>query len=149
MDEPPILKLTMITLKSMTASAAIVTMSAMSVVVADETPLAKEMSETSSALKSLRKIAKDDYSGGAAAARKAHEHFLKGMAYTARMIEDMAAGPNKVKALADQRRLNGLAYAALCELEMAYLAEDEEAIDVAMTKVKKVKKEGHKKYEDS
>lgn len=151
MNEPSILQSSMTTFKTMTAVAAAFAMSAASVIAQedDETPLAKEMSGTSSALKSLRKIAKDDYIGGAAAARTAHEHFLKGMTYTASMIEDMDPGLDKAKALADQRRINGLAYAALCELEIAYLAKDDAAIKAATTKIKEIKKEGHEKYEDS
>ena len=137
------------TLYTLLVAATSVTLGTASVYAEDETPLAKEMSETSSALKSLRKIAKDDYVGGAAAARTAHEAFLKGMVYPAAAIEAMPPGLEKAKALADQRRINGLAYAALCELEMAYLAKDDAAIKAATTKIKEVKKEGHDKYEDS
>ena len=57
-------------------------------------------------------------------------------------------GDEKAKALADSRRLLGLSYAALCELEIAYLEKDPAKIEAAMTKVKGTKKEGHKKYTD-
>lgn len=60
----------------------------------------------------------------------------------------MADGKDKAKALADYRRMMGLSYASLCELEIAYLEEDAEKVDAAMTKVKAGKKEGHKKYSD-
>ncbi len=114
----------------------------------DDTPLEKTMSESSKALKSLRKIDKDDWVGGAEAARAAAEGIRKGMEYIPVLIEDMADGDDKVKAIADYRRMMGLSYAYLCELEMAYLEKDADKVDAAMSKVKAGKKEGHKKYSD-
>ncbi len=64
------------------------------------------------------------------------------------MVEEMKDGKEKTKAIADYRRLMGLSYAALCELELAYLEEDQAKVDAVMKKVKAGKKEGHKKYED-
>jgi predicted negative regulator of RcsB-dependent stress response len=60
----------------------------------------------------------------------------------------MPDGKEKTKAIADYRRMMGLSYANLSELELAYLEEDEEKVDEAMKKVKAGKKEGHKKYSD-
>jgi len=114
----------------------------------DDTPMSEEMSDVSSSLKKLRKIDKDDWVGMANATRAAHVSLLKGMAFTAMMVKDMKDGPEKVKSLADSRRLLGLSYAALCELEIAFLEKDQKKVDAAMTKVKSIKKEGHKKYTD-
>lgn len=113
-----------------------------------DTEMGKAMSETSKALKSLRKLPKDDYKAAAAAVRTAHEALLKSMSYTAVMVEEMPAGDEKAKALADSRRILGLNYAALCELELAYLEGDDEMIAAANAKVKESKKEGHRKYTD-
>lgn len=110
--------------------------------------MGKQMEEISDSLKALRKIEKDDYAQGATLVRTAHEAMLKSMVHQAALVKEMQDGPEKVKALADSRRLMGLAYAALCELEIAYLEKDDAKIEAAMDKVKGSKKEGHKKYTD-
>lgn len=113
-----------------------------------KTPLAEAMEQTSDALKSLRKIDRADWAAGAAAARKAAEGAREGMAYVPVLIEEMEEGKEKAVALADFRRLMGLSYAALCELELAYLEKDQAKVEAAIKKIKAGKKEGHKKYED-
>lgn len=113
-----------------------------------KTPLAKEMKEASKALKALRKLPKDDWEGGAKLARAAAESIRKSMAFTPVMFKDMKDGLEKEKAVADYRRLMGLNYASLCELELAYLAQDPAKVEAATKKWKSIKKEGHKKYED-
>lgn len=119
-----------------------------SAVAEEHTQMEKDMKEASDALKSLRKIDATDFEGGAKLAREAHVALLKSMAHQASMVKDMPDGVEKQKALADSRRLLGLAYAALCELEIAYLEKDKDKVDAAMTKIKDSKKEGHKKYTD-
>ncbi|MFK7909300.1 MAG: hypothetical protein AB8F34_01725 [Akkermansiaceae bacterium] len=114
----------------------------------DDTPLAKSMSQASKALKALRKLPKDDWAGGAKAARTAADGIRQGMEFTPAMLKDMKDGLEKEKALADYRRLMGLNYAALCELELAYLEQDPAKIEAATKSWKALKKEGHKKYED-
>lgn len=106
------------------------------------------MKDVSKSLKGLRQIAKDDYAGGAAMARKAHEALLRSMEHTASMVKDMPDGAEKAKALADSRRLLGQTYSALCELELAYLEKSDAKIAAAMGKIKESKGEGHKKYTD-
>ena len=116
---------------------------------ADEgTPMSREMSVVSKKLKELRKIPKDDYKAGVVAVRQAHEALLKSMAYVPMLIEEIPEGEARDKELADFRRVMGLSYAALCELELAYLEGDDEKIKAAMSKVKDTKKEGHRKYTD-
>ena len=114
----------------------------------DDTPLAKSMKEASDALKALRKLEKDDWTGGAEKARVAAEGIRKGMEFIPALIKDMKDGDEKAKAIADYRRLMGLNYAALCELELAYLEKDASKVEAATTSWKALKKEGHKKYED-
>lgn len=114
----------------------------------NDSPLAKAMKESSKALKALRKIPKDDWAGGAKHARVAAEGIRKSMAFLPVLVKEMPDGPEKVKAIADYRRLLGLNYAALCELELAYLEESPEKVEAATSAWKKLKKEGHKKYED-
>ncbi len=114
----------------------------------DDTPLTKTMEEASEAIKSLRKIDKNDWNSGADLARKAADGIRKGMEFIPWLIEEMPDGLEKTKAIADYRRMMGLSYADLCELELAYLDQDADKVDEVMTRVKAGKKEGHKKYSD-
>ena len=114
----------------------------------DETPLGEAMEQSGKALKSLRKMDKGDWAGGAKAARTSADGMRKGMEFIPALVKEMPDGKKKVKAVADYRRMMGLVYAALCELELAFLDEDQAKVDAAMTKIKAIKKEGHKKYED-
>ena len=114
----------------------------------DQHPLGVEMDEISGGLKSLRKLARSDnkWADSAAAIRKARGHALKSITIVPKEVEALPDGPEKAKALADSARLMGMMYAALCELELAFLNEDEEAVEVAIDKCKDIKKEGHEKY---
>ncbi len=118
---------------------------------ADKTPMEKEMKIVSTKLKELRKMKKEDkayYENGAKAVREAHEALLRSMAFQPVLVKDMKDGDEKLIALADSRRLMGLTYANLCELEVAYLKKDEKLIGELASKWKSLKKEGHKKYTD-
>lgn len=114
----------------------------------EETPLTKAMEQTSSALKKLRRIDKSDWDAGAKAARSAAEGIRKGMEFIPAIVKEMPDGKDKDKAIADYRMMMGQSYAAICELELAYLEEDQEKVNAASRKVKGGKKEGHKKYTD-
>lgn len=113
----------------------------------DETPLSKEMDELSSTLKSLRKA--EGWEAKAEIARKAQEYCLAGLKYLPRQFKEMPEGKEKAKATADYKRLTADAYSAICQLEIAFLNEDEDAVDEALSLIKEVKKSGHKKYDDS
>ena len=114
----------------------------------DETPLAIQMDEMSSALKSLRRLARDPerWSKSAAAIVKGAQACIKAMAYVPSEIEALPAGLEKAKALADARRMMGLTLAAFSELELAFLAKDEEKVDAAIDKLKELKGDAHEKY---
>jgi len=114
----------------------------------EHTPLEKAMKISSNALKSLRKMDKSDWAGGAKAARTAADGCRQGMEFIPALVKEMADGKEKDKAIADYRRMMGLSYAAFCELEIGYLEESQEKVDAAMKKLKAGKKEGHKKYTD-
>jgi phosphoenolpyruvate-protein kinase (PTS system EI component) len=114
----------------------------------DHTPMEKEMKTVSDSLKSLRKIDKADYAAGAEAVRKAHAAILRSMAYSPSLVKEMKDGDEKTIALADSRRLMGMTYAILCEMEIAYVKKDDALIKDLTSKWKDLKKEGHKKYTD-
>lgn len=114
----------------------------------EETPLQKSMNEANKELKLLRKMEVGDWKAGAEAARSAAAGFLKGFEHLPILINEMPDGKEKTVAIADYRRLMGLAYASICELELAYLAEDQAMVDAAQVKIKASKKEGHQKYEE-
>ena len=112
----------------------------------ESTPLGENMDKVSSSLKSLRKA--EGWEAKAEIARKAQEACLGGLKYLPKTFEKITDAKEKAKATADYKRLIGSAYAALCQLESAFLEEDEDAVDEAMSLIKSLKKEGHKKYED-
>lgn len=113
-----------------------------------DTEMGKEMAAASKKLKSLRTLPLNDFEAAAIAVRKSHEALLRSMAHTPALIAEMPEGIEKQKALADSRRLLGLSYAALCELEIAYLDKDDAKVKSIMSQIKQLKKEGHKKYTD-
>mgnify|MGYP000205434653 CR=1 FL=1 len=114
----------------------------------EDTPMAKEMKIVSDSLKSLRKIDKADHASGAEAVSKANAAIRRSMAYSPSLVKEMKDGDEKVIALADSRRLMGMTYAILCEMEIAYIKKDDKLIGELARKWKDLKKEGHKKYTD-
>ena len=112
------------------------------------TPLAKEMDEIAGALKGLRRLKRspDRWTASAEAIRKVLPNAEKCIPMVPREIEALPDGPEKTKALADSRRYMGMMYVALCELELAFLNEDEDAVEAAIDKCNDIKKESHDKY---
>lgn len=111
---------------------------------ADDTPLAEEMDGISSALKGLRKA--EDSAAKAQLARDAQVACLKSLEYLPKVFEKESDAAKVAAMTADYKRLIGLTYAKLAELEMAFLAGDEEKADEAIDALKDLKKEGHKAY---
>lgn len=112
----------------------------------DETPLGEQMSEISSSLKGLRKA--ESWEAKAELAREAQKACIASLEYLPKIFADISDEKEKAKATADYKRLIADSLSALCQLEVAFLAEDQDAVDEAMSLIKGVKKEGHKKYED-
>lgn len=115
---------------------------------AGDSKMAEEMETVSDNLKSLRKIPKDDFAAGAKAVNAARAAIYASMTEIPQMIDYWKEGPKKEVAKADSARLMALSYAALCDLEIAYIEKDAEKIKTAMSKIKGIKKEGHEKYSD-
>lgn len=112
----------------------------------DETPMTKEMKTAGKALKKLRVTDAEDWTELAKIAKEANEAFLRSMSYDADIIKYLKDEGKKKIALADSRRMMGLCYAALCELELAYLKKDKELVDAAYKKFKDLKSDGHELY---
>ena len=110
----------------------------------EDTPLTGQMEEASGALKKLRRA--PDFAAKAALAREGQAAILKSMEYLPAMFKSITDEAEKTKATADYKRLMGLTYAAFAELELAFLAEDEEKADEVIDKLKDLKKEGHNAY---
>jgi hypothetical protein len=110
----------------------------------EETPLAEQMEEVSGALKGLRRA--PDFAAKAELARKGQEATLNSLKYLPKMFEGMKDAKEKAKATADYKRMIGLTYSLFAELEMAFLAEDEDKADEIVDKLKDMKKEGHNAY---
>ena len=106
------------------------------------------MSVISDSLKAMRKVDRDeDWKKGAELARQASDaafHCIQKIPQNISNIPDQAI---QQRAMADYRRLSALAYASLCQLELAYLAEDADAVKAAKSEVFAIRKEGHDKYE--
>ena len=113
---------------------------------ADDTPLAEEMDVLSSSLKKLRKA--ETAAEKVDLVHAAQKSTIKSVRYCPMVFKDIKDEKEKAKATADYKRLIGLTYAKLCELEMAYLAGDEEKADEIKGELKDLKKDGHEKYTD-
>jgi len=128
------------------AIAAVMGFGSVSFVHADEdTPLAQEMDKVSSSLKGLRKA--ETFADKIKLAQTAQEATLKSLEYLPILFKDIQ-GKDLAKGTADYKRLIGLTYAALCELELAFIAEDDAKADEVVDKLKALKKEGHREYTD-
>jgi len=112
----------------------------------DETPLAEEMETASSSLKGLRKA--ETTADKVALVQAAQKSTLKALEYLPMIFKDLKDAKELAKGTADFKRLVGLSYVALCELELAFIAEDEAKADEILGKLKDLKKEGHKAYTD-
>ena len=112
----------------------------------DETPLGEEMDVLSGSLKRLRKA--ETAPEKVELVHAAQKATIKSLQYSPMVFKDMKDEKEKAKATADYKRLIGLTYAKLCELEMAYLAGDEDKADEIKGELKDLKKDGHEKYTD-
>ena len=113
---------------------------------ADDTPLAEEMDVLSGSLKKLRKA--ETAAEKVDLVHAAQKSTITSLQYSPMVFKDIKDEKEKAKATADYKRLIGLTYAKLCELEMAYLAGDEEKADEIKGELKDLKKDGHEKYTD-
>ena len=113
---------------------------------ADDTPLAEEMDVLSGSLKKLRKA--ETAAEKVDLVHAAQKSTIKSLQYSPMVFKDIKDEKEKAKATADYKRLIGLTYAKLCELEMAYLAGDEEKADEIKGELKDLKKDGHEEYTD-
>lgn len=112
----------------------------------EETPLGEKMDGISSALKGLRRA--EGWDEKAALVREAQASCLASLEFLPKTFEKIPDEKERAKATAEYKRMMGVAYAALCKLEGAFLAEDQDAVDAAMEEVKAAKKDGHEKFED-
>lgn len=118
---------------------------ATSVAFADETPLAEKMDEVSGSLKGLRR-AGDNYGKALELVRAAQKAILECFAFSPEMIEKMPEGKEKATALANYKKTLAASYQTFCDLELAYLSEDQDKIDDAKDLVKKSRKTGHQEF---
>ena len=110
----------------------------------DETPLGEQMDVLSGSLKKLRKATTP--AEKVALVHDAQKATLKSLEYLPMIFKDLKDEAAKAKATADYKIMIGQTYVKLCELEMAYLAGDEEKADEIKGQLKDLKKGGHEKY---
>ena len=113
---------------------------------ADDTPLAEEMDVLSGSLKRLRKA--ETAAEKVELVHAAQKATIKSLQYSPMVFKDIKDEKEKAKATAGYKRLIGLTYAKLCELEFAYLEGDEDKADEIKGELKDLKKDGHEKYTD-
>ena len=111
---------------------------------AEDTPLSEQMEIVSKSMKLLRRA--ETTVDKVALVQKAQAATLEGLKYLPASFEQIKDKDALAKATADYKRLTGLTYVGLCELEMAFLGGDEDEIDDAVDQLKELKKEGHKAY---
>ncbi|HJM65383.1 MAG: hypothetical protein CMN05_00240 [Roseibacillus sp.] len=115
-------------------------------------PEAKDMEEAmdlmSGSLKRLRRLRRDPdrWTKSAALVAEGSQIVIASMKWIPKEIEELPEGPEKIRALADSRRLMGLTLAGYAELELAFLAQDEEKAEETLDKLKEIKAESHEKY---
>ncbi len=130
----------------MLAYAMAVSFSAVTPVGAEDTPLAKEMDELSGSLKGLRKA--ETIEEKVKLVQVAQAATLNSAKYLPVIFKDLTDEKEKATSTADYKRLIGLSYTALCELELAFLNGDEEKAGELIDHLKTLKKEAHRKYTD-
>tara|TARA_B100000519_G_C14058713_1_gene350992 strand:+ start:18 stop:488 length:471 start_codon:yes stop_codon:yes gene_type:complete len=110
--------------------------------------MAEAMDYMSGSLKGLRRLRRDPdrWKKSAALVAEGSQYVIAAMKMVPSEIQKLPEGPDKIKALADSRRLMGLTLAGYAELELAFLAEDEDKVDDALDKLKELKAESHEKY---
>ncbi len=110
----------------------------------EDTPLMEEMGDVSSALKGLRRA--ENFAEKAELARKGQTATINALKYLPLIFKDITDEKKKVRATADYKRMVGLTFSLFCELELAFLDENEEKADEVVDKLKDLKKEGHDTY---
>ena len=103
------------------------------------------MDEVSGALKLLRR-AEGDLTKCLELVHEAQDALLECFAYTPAMLEKMPEGKERSEALANYKKTLASSYQTLCDLEIAFLSEDQDKIDDAMSLVKKSRKTGHEEF---
>lgn len=110
----------------------------------EHTELGKHMEAMNDAFKAFRK--ETDPVKGAAHAREAQSEALKAAVEIPAVIKDMPEGTEKVKALAEYRKMIGKLFVSLCEVEEAFLNGKIEDVATLVNGLKEEKKAGHEKF---
>ena len=108
---------------------------------ADETPLAEQMSAMNDAYKAMRR--EKDLTKGAALAREAQDAMIKSITETPEMLAAMADGPEKAKQAATYRKMMSNLILSLVDLELAFLEGDTAKVESLIESMREMKKEGH------
>jgi len=116
---------------------------------ADDTELGVIMDEVNGILKKIARDESLDNPARAQLAKEAAELYINSLKHKPADIEFLfKTDLERAIAIADYKAMIGLSYAHLCSLEIAYLKNDEAAIEQALSDIKASKKKGHKKYID-
>ncbi len=112
----------------------------------EETKLGEHMGELSGILKSLRRYEDNDWTGKAKVAQEAQAELLKCFAYFPAMLENVPASAEKSQQIVEYKKLLAENYILLCDLETAFIKQDEDEADDVISELKSIKKKGHTNY---
>jgi hypothetical protein len=113
-------------------------------VMADESPLAKQMDVMNDAYKAMRR--ETDPAKGAELARTAQDAMVKGIVELPEMVKAMPDGPDKAKASASYRKMMAGLIGTLADMELAFLNNDMAKVKEIVESMRDIKKEGHDKF---
>ncbi len=111
---------------------------------AQDTPLAEKMDEMDTAYKAFRR--EQDPAKGAALAREAQDAVLKALPEVPGLIASMPEGTEKAKAMAAYRKMMGMLFVTLCEVEEAFVNNEIDKVAELVQSLKDLKKEGHEQF---
>ena len=106
--------------------------------------MADVMSEMNGYYKKMRRT--EDGAEGAKLAREAQKTAIASLEFVPQLTEETKTGADKVKDIAEYRRLVGATFVSFCELELAFLNEDFTLVETIIDDLRDLKKEGHKKF---
>ena len=110
----------------------------------EDTPLAEQMDAMNGAYKAMRR--ETDPAKGAALAREAQDAIAKAITMTPELVEAMPDGADKAKASAEYRKMMGLLFATLADMELAFLDGDMDKVTEVVATMRASKKEAHNQF---
>lgn len=111
---------------------------------AEESPIATEMDLFNDAYKAMKK--ETDPAKGAALARESQDSMLKALKVDPEIVQSMPEGIDKMKFSAEYRKMMAELLVILADIELAFLNNQPDQIEILIEKIRTSKKQGHDKF---